>query len=140
MVLLQAYKLYKKGKSLDMMDDSMAPSANPDQVAVCIQIGLLCTQSEPQLRPNMRRVVVMLSRKPGTLDEPTRPGYPGRYRRTRKTNNLSTSGTSGESSRSFGSTTNTNMATATATATTLIPPSPRADPHGKRPMEYKPDS
>ncbi|KAI5677819.1 hypothetical protein M9H77_08769 [Catharanthus roseus] len=135
-----AYKLYKKGKSLDMMDDSMAPSANPDQVAVCIQIGLLCTQSEPQLRPNMRRVVVMLSRKPGTLDEPTRPGYPGRYRRTRKTNNLSTSGTSGESSRSFGSTTNTNMATATATATTLIPPSPRADPHGKRPMEYKPDS
>ncbi|RVW78564.1 hypothetical protein CK203_049809 [Vitis vinifera] len=40
-------------------------------------IGLLCTQVDPQSRPNMLRVVVMLSKKPGTLEEPTRPGYPG---------------------------------------------------------------
>lgn len=81
-----AYKLYKKGKSLDIVDTSMGQSTIVDQVSVCIQIGLLCTQSDPQLRPNMRRVVVMLSRKAGTLEEPTRPGYTGvRYRSRRRT-------------------------------------------------------
>lgn len=125
---VQAYRQFKKGKSLDIMDPSMGKSsAIEDEVSMCVQIGLLCTQSDPQLRPNMRRVVVMLSRKLGTLEEPTRPGYPGvRYRSGRKSTNTSaTAGTSGQSSNSFGST-NTNTSTV---------PSPKRDPHGKRPME-----
>lgn len=130
--LVQAYRQYKKGKSLDIMDPSMGKSsAIEDEVSMCVQIGLLCTQSDPQLRPNMRRVVVMLSRKLGTLEEPTRPGYPGvRYRSRRKSTNTSaTAGTSRESSHSFGST-NTNTTTNTSTV-----PSPKPDPHGKRLME-----
>uniref|UniRef100_A0A5B6YJU9 Putative Cysteine-rich receptor-like protein kinase 10 n=1 Tax=Davidia involucrata TaxID=16924 RepID=A0A5B6YJU9_DAVIN len=126
------WKLYKKGKSLDAMDPTLASSAVPDQVAMCVQIGLLCTQADPQLRPTMRRVVVMLSKKPGTLEEPTRPGYPGsRYRRTRRpTGSSSTAGTSsGSASHTFGSTTNT------ISASTLPLTSPKIlDPHGKRPM------
>uniref|UniRef100_A0A5B6YK35 Putative cysteine-rich receptor-like protein kinase 10 n=1 Tax=Davidia involucrata TaxID=16924 RepID=A0A5B6YK35_DAVIN len=138
------WKLYKKGKSLDAMDPTLASSAVPDQVAMCVQIGLLCTQADPQSRPNMRRVVVMLSKKPGTLEEPSRPGYPGsRYRRTRRTTtgSSSTAGTSSDSnSHTFGTTSNTSSATATATATaTASTPalrSPRiSDPHGKRPMQ-----
>ncbi|KAJ7954270.1 Receptor-like kinase [Quillaja saponaria] len=94
-----AYKLYKKGRSLEIMDPSLATSAATEQVAMCIHIGLLCTQGDPQLRPIMRRVVVMLSKKPGNMKEPTRPGLPGsRYRRTRKSAALSsTAGTLGES-------------------------------------------
>ncbi|KAK1416044.1 hypothetical protein QVD17_31832 [Tagetes erecta] len=72
-----AYKLYEKGKSAEIMDSTLATSADPDQVASCIQIGLLCTQSDPKLRPTMRQVVVMLSKNGGQLDQPTRPGYPG---------------------------------------------------------------
>lgn len=123
------------------MDSVLASSAVPHQVAVCVKIGLLCTQSDPQLRPDMRRVVVMLSKKSSILEEPTRPGYPGsRYRRTRRPNNISSSsraGSSGESnSHSFGSTTtvSNSVTTATATATTSTLMSPRLDPHGKRPM------
>ncbi|KAJ7954273.1 Receptor-like kinase [Quillaja saponaria] len=126
-----AYKLYKKGRSLEIMDPSLATSAATEQVAMCIQIGLLCTQGDPQLRPIMRRVVVMLSKKPGNMEEPTRPGLPGsRYKRTRKSAALSsTAGTSGESdSHTFDSSSYTS-ASATISAT------PRSDPHGKRPMQ-----
>ncbi|XP_027150678.1 putative receptor-like protein kinase At4g00960 isoform X2 [Coffea eugenioides] len=132
-----AYKLYKKGKHLEIVDPSLVTSANPDQISVCIQIGLLCVQSDPRLRPDMRRVVVMLSRKPGTLEEPTRPGYPGsRYRKSHKSLAVSSAtGTSGASnSHSFTSTTKTNSVTATTTTSALT--NPRSDRKGKRPMHY----
>ncbi|XWS69358.1 hypothetical protein CRYUN_Cryun04dG0172500 [Craigia yunnanensis] len=130
-----AYKLYKKGKGLEIMDPALAPSAAPEQVAMCIQIGLLCTQADPQLRPDMRRVVVLLSKKPGSLEEPTRPGIPGSgYRRPRRPPGFSsTTGTSGYSdSRTSESTFNT--ASASASASTLAS-SLKSDPHGKRPMQ-----
>ncbi|PPS19166.1 hypothetical protein GOBAR_AA01401 [Gossypium barbadense] len=93
-----AYKLYKKGKSLEFMDPVLASSAVPEQVAMCIQIGLLCTQGDPQLRPDMRRVVILLSKRPGSLEEPTRPGVPGaRHRRSHRAPGFSsTAGTSGK--------------------------------------------
>ncbi|XP_024967017.1 cysteine-rich receptor-like protein kinase 10 [Cynara cardunculus var. scolymus] len=79
-----AYKMYKKGKGFEIMDSRLGSSVAHDQVEACVQIGLLCTQSDPQLRPTMDRVVTMLSKKSGALDEPIRPGIPGtRYRRSR---------------------------------------------------------
>ncbi|PRQ41124.1 putative protein kinase RLK-Pelle-DLSV family [Rosa chinensis] len=124
-----AYKLYKKGRSLEMMDPTLAPSAVTDQVAMCIQIGLLCIQGDPQIRPTMHRVVVILSKKPSNLEEPTRPGIPGsRYRRShRPAGSSSTAGTSGESnSHTFGS---SFTATGTSSATQVV------QDRGKRPME-----
>ncbi|XP_050275455.1 cysteine-rich receptor-like protein kinase 43 [Quercus robur] len=148
------YKLYRKGRHMEIMDPTLASSAATEQVAMCIQLGLLCTQGDPQLRPTMRRVVVMLSKKPGNLEEPTRPGVPGsRYRRSRRPPGLSsTGGTSGESdSRTFDLSYSTATATATAsasatasttasatastTATATTSAAPKLDPHGKRPMQ-----
>uniref|UniRef100_A0A2N9EGN8 Protein kinase domain-containing protein n=1 Tax=Fagus sylvatica TaxID=28930 RepID=A0A2N9EGN8_FAGSY len=145
-----AYKLYRKGRSMEIMDPTLASSAATDQVAMCIQIGLLCTQGDPQLRPTMRRVVVMLSKKPGNLDEPTRPGVPGsRYRRSRRPPGLSsTAGSSVESDfRTFDSSSTSHTATATssaalasstvsaASATATSSAAPEIDRHGKRPMQ-----
>ncbi|KAK8668033.1 hypothetical protein V6N13_105502 [Hibiscus sabdariffa] len=134
-----AYKLYKKGKSLDFMDTTMALSAVPEQVAMCIQIGLLCTQGDPQLRPDMRRVVILLSKRPGSLEEPTGPGVPGaRHRRSRRPHGFSsTAGTTDPSdSHMTGSTFNTNTASASASASTSALASPlRSDRHGKRPVQ-----
>ncbi|XP_042499257.1 putative receptor-like protein kinase At4g00960 [Macadamia integrifolia] len=132
------WKLYKKGRSLETMDPYLASSAITEQVAKCIQIGLLCTQADPKLRPTMRRVVVMLSKRAGTLEEPTRPGYPrvtrSRYGRTPKPHATAGSSSAGASSRSsssqsFPTTTNTN------TATTSTVTSPRPHSYGKRPMQ-----
>lgn len=146
--LLQAYHLYKKNKSLEIADPVLASSADPDQVAMCIQIGLLCIQSDPSLRPTMHRVILMLSKKHGALEEPTRPGYPGsRYRRSRRPNaSSSTPGISSEDSKSY-STTNSNSAAATAGASGSISATAnagasgsisatiRSDSRGKKPME-----
>ncbi|XVE91988.1 hypothetical protein REPUB_Repub01dG0058300 [Reevesia pubescens] len=134
-----AYKLYKKGKGLEIMDHALASSAVAEQVAICIQLGLLCTQGDPQLRPDMRRVVIVLSKKPGTLEEPTRPGNPGsRYRRSRRPPGFSsTAGTSVDSdSHTSESTFNINTASASASASTSTPAIPfKSDPHGKRPVQ-----
>ncbi|XP_010274747.1 PREDICTED: putative receptor-like protein kinase At4g00960 [Nelumbo nucifera] len=140
-----AYKLYKKNRSLEIMDPTLASTSAIEQIATCIHIGLLCTQADPVSRPNMRRVGVMLSKKPGTtLEEPTRPGYPGsRYRRTRRATVGSSSGSGagsgsfGESSshthNTFASTFNSNSASATTASTSLT--SPRPDTRGKRPIQ-----
>lgn len=129
MLLLQAYKLYKKGRSLEMMDPKLASSAVTDQVAMCIQIGLLCIQGDPQLRPTMHRVVVILSKKPSNLEEPSRPGIPGsRYRRSHRPVGLSsTAGTSGESN------SHTTESSFTATGTSSV--SLVVRDRGKRPVE-----
>ncbi|KAL3631404.1 hypothetical protein CASFOL_024388 [Castilleja foliolosa] len=128
-----AYKLYKKNRGFEIMDPILALSGDNhhDRIAMCIQIGLLCVQSDPKLRPSMGRVVVILS-KPSVLEEPQRPGYPGsRYRVSRRsTATASSSGTSA----SFGSTSNiTTTQTLNATMSTVN--SLRLDPHGKRPMK-----
>ncbi|KAK9106029.1 hypothetical protein Scep_022873 [Stephania cephalantha] len=144
-----AWRLYKKGRSLEIMDPTMASEAATDQVEMCIKIGLLCTQADPTLRPTMRRVVVMLSKKQGTIEEPTRPGFPGsRYRRSNRTSaGVHSSSTTAEtstgassamtSSSSYISTYNTGSAsasTATTTATTVSgAPTPRS--LEKRPMQ-----
>ncbi|KAJ4974823.1 hypothetical protein NE237_007997 [Protea cynaroides] len=127
------WKLYKRGRSLEIMDPTLASTAIPDQVAMCIKIGLLCTQADPKLRPTMRRVVVMLAKRAGTIEEPTRPGYPrSRYgRRSHAAGSSSAGGSTSRdsSSQSFPTTTTTN----TATTSTLN--SPRPHSYGKRPMQ-----
>ncbi|XP_054810700.1 cysteine-rich receptor-like protein kinase 43 [Prosopis cineraria] len=131
-----AYKLYKKGRSLEMVDPALAASAVTDQVAMCIQLGLLCVQGDPRLRPNMRRVVVMLSKKPGHMEEPTRPGAPGsRYRRPRRPSAFSTTaGTSGGDSDSRTSDSSNNCTTTASTPATSSAAAREIDARGKRPM------
>lgn len=149
--------MYKKGKGLEILEPILASNADTDQVATCIKIGLLCTQFDHHMRPTMSRVALMLSRKSGTLDEPTPPGYLGSRRRSRGhgTSSSSDGMSHGSNSRTRSSTTNTTTA-ATATATTTAPRTPRrhvssssdpqrrrlgstsagplSDPYGKRPM------
>ncbi|KAL0446756.1 UNVERIFIED_CONTAM: Cysteine-rich receptor-like protein kinase [Sesamum latifolium] len=129
-----AYKLYKKQRSLQIMDPTLVSSADRDQVATCVQIGLLCVQSEPQLRPDMDRVVVILSRKPSNLEEPTRPGYYGsRYGRHRGGTTSSVTTSSDLSSSRSSEFTNTRTGTLTA-STSGQPTSNHEEP--PRPRRY----
>ncbi|KVH96209.1 Concanavalin A-like lectin/glucanase, subgroup [Cynara cardunculus var. scolymus] len=148
-----AYKMYKKGKGLEILESILASSADPDQVATCIKLGLLCTQFDHHLRPTMSRAALMLTRKPGTLEEPTRPGYLGsRQRRahgimTSSTDGMSNSQTRSHSNYSTSSTTTTAMAASnrglSARASSdrhhrhrgSTSRSAVSDPYGKRPMQ-----
>uniref|UniRef100_A0A2P2KKW5 Kinase family protein n=3 Tax=Rhizophora mucronata TaxID=61149 RepID=A0A2P2KKW5_RHIMU len=131
-----AYKCHKKDRSLDIMDPVLTSSASIDQVQICIRIGLLCTQGDPQLRPSMHRLVVWLSKKAGTvhLDEPTRPGVPGsRYRRSHRPPGMSSTG--GSSRNSDSRSLDSSVTSITATTSTSVSVSPRRLDRGKRPME-----
>ncbi|KAF8657670.1 hypothetical protein HU200_059825 [Digitaria exilis] len=64
-LLEYAWRLYKKGQSLELLDPAVKSSAVPEQVELC---------ADPRLRPDMKRVVIILSKKQSTLEEPTRPG------------------------------------------------------------------
>ncbi|CAL9195684.1 unnamed protein product [Musa hybrid cultivar] len=70
------WKLYNEGRCLELLDPALKSTADAEQVALCVQLGLLCVQSDPKQRPDMKRVVIVLSKKPRTLEEPTRPGTP----------------------------------------------------------------
>lgn len=134
-LFVQAYDLFGEGKSLEVMDPALASSAVPDQVAMCVQIGLLCTQSDRQYRPTMNRVVLLLSKKPGTImEKPRRPGYPGsRHRRSGKPTSSIDSGNF--DSDMFGSTINRDSHSATATTSTSHRTSRQSVSSGKLPMQ-----
>lgn len=139
-----AYKLYKKGKWLEMVDPTVASSvATTEQVEVCIRVSLLCTQGDPQLRPTMGRVALMLSKKPPShMEEPTRPGVPGsRYRRALPRSHTPFTTDDENSSASHIDSSNCDTITTTTTATTNSTSATRTasataqvDSRGKRPM------
>ncbi|KAF4367738.1 hypothetical protein F8388_011313 [Cannabis sativa] len=70
-----AWILYKEGKSLELVIDRLhEESCNIPQVLRSIQVALLCVQNNPQDRPNMSYVVLMLS-SDIPLEEPKEPGF-----------------------------------------------------------------
>ncbi|KAK7308695.1 hypothetical protein VNO77_42318 [Canavalia gladiata] len=133
-----AYKQYKKGRALEIVDPTLASTVVTEQVEMCIQLGLLCTQGDLQLRPTMGRVVVMLSKKPGHMEEPKPPGIPGsRFRRQprRPSAMSSTIGTSAADDDSDSHTASSNYGTNTTFATASSSGTEEIDRRGKRPMQ-----
>ncbi|KAF0912961.1 hypothetical protein E2562_019770 [Oryza meyeriana var. granulata] len=107
-LLDHAWRLYRKGRSLELLDPAVKSTAVTEQVDLLVRIGLLCVQADPRMRPDMKRVVIILSKKQSTLEEPTRPGVPGsRYRRR-------SYGTRGGSHYSVGSTSATSSPSTSA--------------------------
>ncbi|KAK2441578.1 G-type lectin S-receptor serine/threonine-protein kinase [Trifolium repens] len=68
-----AWRLWKEGIPLTLMDDYLRNLCIESEVVRCIQIGLLCLQHHPDDRPNMTSVVVMMSSE-NTLPKPKEPG------------------------------------------------------------------
>ncbi|CAL5393097.1 unnamed protein product [Camellia sinensis] len=73
-LLGHAWKLYKAGKTTELIDASMQNSCNLPEVLCSIHVGLLCVQHRPEDRPNMASVVLMLGRE-GALTHPRQPGF-----------------------------------------------------------------
>ncbi|WOH07333.1 hypothetical protein DCAR_0726763 [Daucus carota subsp. sativus] len=85
-LLGHAWKSYNEDKLLALIDEVILDSSNQMQVFRVIHIGLLCVQEDPNDRPVMSQVVLMLSTKM-TLPHPTKPGF-FMERKLRDTNQL----------------------------------------------------
>lgn len=72
---MQAYRLWREGKGLELMDPAVGDTYAPSEVLRCIQVGLLCVQEHAEDRPTMSNVVLMLSSEAAILPQPKNPGF-----------------------------------------------------------------
>ncbi|KAJ6995672.1 G-type lectin S-receptor-like serine/threonine-protein kinase SD1-1 [Populus alba x Populus x berolinensis] len=69
-----AWRLWKEGKPLELVDGLAEESLNLSEVMKCIHSSLLCVQQYPEDRPSMASVVLMLGGE-RTLPKPKEPGF-----------------------------------------------------------------
>ena len=67
--------LWREGNPLELVDESLGENFLEDEVLRCIQIGLLCVQEQPEDRPSMSKVLLMLSSETEQLPKPKYPGF-----------------------------------------------------------------
>jgi hypothetical protein len=66
-------------KSLDLVDETLKGSLDPEEVLKCLKVGLLCVQENPDERPLMSQVLLMLASTDITsLPTPKQPGFAAR--------------------------------------------------------------
>nr|TKW06789.1 hypothetical protein SEVIR_7G263500v2 [Setaria viridis] len=74
-LLAYAWSLWQDGKTIDLLDSSLAETCSPTEVLRCTHIGLLCVQDNPNSRPLMSSVVFMLENEFTPLSVPKQPVY-----------------------------------------------------------------
>ncbi|CAK9138693.1 unnamed protein product [Ilex paraguariensis] len=74
-LLGHAWKLWREGRGLELMDSSAGDLNSPNEVMRCIHVGLLCVQEQAEDRPTMSTVVLMLSSETSPLPRPKNPGF-----------------------------------------------------------------
>ncbi|KAK9056994.1 hypothetical protein SSX86_024360 [Deinandra increscens subsp. villosa] len=69
-----AWRLHNEGSSLQLVSKCQGESVNVSQVLRSIHIGLLCVARQPEDRPSMPSVIMMLG-SDGQLPAPKKPGF-----------------------------------------------------------------
>ncbi|KAJ0764211.1 putative non-specific serine/threonine protein kinase [Helianthus annuus] len=73
-LLGHAWRLYKEGRSIELMCASLHASCVVSEVLRSIHVALLCVQHHGEDRPTMLSVVLMLVSN-GSLPEPKQPAF-----------------------------------------------------------------
>ncbi|KAJ9563178.1 hypothetical protein OSB04_008338 [Centaurea solstitialis] len=73
-LLGHAWRLYKEGKALELVDSFLIESDHTIKMLRFIQVGLLCVENKQEDRPHMSIVVMMLGGE-RELPEPKHPGF-----------------------------------------------------------------
>lgn len=71
----QVWKCFASEKMEEMIDKDMEEETDKTEVKRVMQIGLLCTQESPQLRPTMSKVIEMINSTDLVLPIPTKPPF-----------------------------------------------------------------
>ncbi|KAK1698037.1 hypothetical protein QYE76_014734 [Lolium multiflorum] len=78
-LLAHAWSLLSEGKSLDLVDETLQGTFDPEEVLKCLKVGLLCVQENPEDRPLMSQALTMLAAADATsLPAPKQPGFAAR--------------------------------------------------------------
>eukprot|EP00261_Vitis_vinifera_P037175 XP_019078418.1 PREDICTED: G-type lectin S-receptor-like serine/threonine-protein kinase At1g11330 isoform X5 [Vitis vinifera] len=74
-LLGHAWDLWKDGRSMELMDPTLAISCSMSELTLCVQVGLLCIQESAEDRPTMSDVVSILSNERAILPTPRQPAF-----------------------------------------------------------------
>ncbi|KAE8728667.1 G-type lectin S-receptor-like serine/threonine-protein kinase [Hibiscus syriacus] len=74
-LLTFAWKLWSKGEGMRLIHQLLVPTCVASEALKCIHIGLLCVQEDPEDRPTMSSVIVMLATDTITLPRPAEPAF-----------------------------------------------------------------
>ncbi|KAI8525195.1 hypothetical protein RHMOL_Rhmol13G0210200 [Rhododendron molle] len=77
-LLSYAWKLWREGTPLDLLDPTLEGSYARNEVTRCIHIALLCVQDDPNARPSMATIVLVLNSYSTSLPLPQQPRFLGR--------------------------------------------------------------
>jgi serine/threonine protein kinase len=72
-LLAHAWELWTAGRSVELFDQRVAATYCMKEAVLCIQLGLLCIQDNPDDRPSMSDVIFILSQEETVLPAPKAP-------------------------------------------------------------------
>lgn len=67
--------MWQKDQASDIMDQKVRESSKTNEILRCINVGLLCVQEDPNDRPTMSNIVIMLGSEAVALPVPKRPAF-----------------------------------------------------------------
>ncbi|KAI3710375.1 hypothetical protein L2E82_40155 [Cichorium intybus] len=70
----QAWVLWNEGNALKLLDESLGAKFSKNEVLRCIQVGLLCVQGQPEDRPSMSKLLLLLSSETVRMSQLKHPG------------------------------------------------------------------
>ncbi|KAJ0264959.1 Serine-threonine/tyrosine-protein kinase [Hirschfeldia incana] len=73
-LVTHAWRLWKAGSPLELVDPTMVESYESNEAIRCIHIALLCVQEDPADRPMLPAIIMMLTSSTATLHVPRAPG------------------------------------------------------------------
>ncbi|KAI9128048.1 hypothetical protein K1719_001041 [Acacia pycnantha] len=74
-LLAYAWKLWNEGKEMEFVDPQLKEACLSSEVLRCMNIGLLCVQEDPEDRPTMSDVMVLLGSESMSLPQPKQPAF-----------------------------------------------------------------
>eukprot|EP00253_Pinus_taeda_P017996 PITA_17996 len=83
-----AWRLYKEGCLLNMIDPTVTQTCREEQAVRCIHVALLCTQADAGIRPTISNVQQMISSSSEVLPNPKKPAFVRISERIPSTNNV----------------------------------------------------
>ncbi|KAL0727237.1 hypothetical protein Bca4012_023330 [Brassica carinata] len=93
----KVWRLWVHGSPLELVDPAIGRNYQSDEVTRCIHIALLCVQENPEDRPMLSAIILMLTSNTITLPVPRLPSFIPRSRHELDSDGLESSQSTGRS-------------------------------------------
>ncbi|KAI3851039.1 hypothetical protein MKX03_014464 [Papaver bracteatum] len=123
--IMKAYNALQKGHLLELIDQDLEMDIPAKDVEMVINLALLCTHTDPKLRPTMSEVVSILEGRTAINSTPYSLKYTRRFNHTTESiADISTCNLSGSTSTHNENSNSTNGASGTYEGRAILPSSP----------------